>query len=265
MSDDIVERLSLVRRTFPVAVNLGAHTGALSRRLRQLPTPPDLVVDVDTSAGMLAACDGPGVLGDEEYLPFRAQSVDLVVSALSLQLVNDLPGVLVQVRQALKPDGLLIAAMLGAGSLHELREALLFAETELTGGAAPRVAPFADVRELGALLQRAGFALPVADVDTLRVTYDDPLVLMADLRAMGVANALGQRSRRPLTRRVLARAIEIYRARHGDGKNRIAATFEIVTLTGWAPHPSQQQPLAPGSARMGLGEALGRSAGRDEA
>jgi SAM-dependent methyltransferase len=199
------------------------------------------------------------VQGDEEALPFRHGSLDLVVSALALQCVNDLPGVLVQVRRALKPDGLFLASLLGGSTLEELRTALFLAEEEIEGGASPRIAPFADVRDLGALLQRAEFALPVADAHIVTVTYPDVLALMRELRAMGVANALRARRRTPLRRTTLLRAAEHYADRYGLPDGRIPATFEIVTLTGWAPHESQQQPLRPGSAKMRLADALGTS------
>ena len=174
-----------------------------------------------------------------------------------MQWVNDLPGTLIQIRRALKPDGLMIAALMGGRTLFELREAFLLAEAEMEGGASPRVAPFADVRDVGSLLQRAKFALPVTDIDTVNVTYPDPIALMHELRAMGAGNVLMARRRTPLRRATLARAIEIYRHRFGLANGRIPATFEIVTLTGWAPHDSQQKPLAPGSARVRLADALG--------
>ncbi len=256
VSEDISDRLSLIARNFPVGLNLGAHTGALSRSLRQLGSIGQ-IIDADTSGAMVAQCDGPLLAADEEFLPFGPGTLDLVVSGLTLQFANDLPGVLLQVRQALKGDGLFLAALLGAGSLAELREAFIVAETELHGGATPRVAPFADVRTLGGLLQRAGFALPVADVDTLTVTYAHPFALMQELKAMGASNALAERSRQPMTRRLLARAAEVYAERFGTADGRVPATFEIVTLTGWAPDPSQPKPLRPGSARTRLADALG--------
>lgn len=261
VSEDIADRLSLVRRTFSVGLNLGAHTGMLSRRLRELGS-VGMLIDADTRAEMLARCDGPRLGADEELVPFGPGTLDLVVSGLSLQLVNDLPGVLLQVRQALKGDGLFLAALLGAGSLVELREAFLVAETEIYGGATPRVAPFADVRALGGLLQRAGFALPVADVDMLRVTYPHPLALMSELKGMGASNVLAERSRRPMTRRLLARAAEVYLERFAMPDGRVPATFEIVTLTGWAPDPSQPKPLRPGSATSRLADALGVPEGK---
>jgi SAM-dependent methyltransferase len=207
---------------------------------------------------LLAQCDGPRLEADEEALPFAEASLDLVVSGLALHLVNDLPGTLIQIRRALKPDGLLLAALLGGATLTELRQAFLIAEEELEGGASPRVAPFADVRDLGGLLQRAQFALPVVDSDTVTVTYRDPLALMLELRAMGASNPLIERSRRPLRRATLARAIEVYTERFALADGRVPATFEIVTLTAWSPHPSQPKPLRPGSATTRLADVLGR-------
>jgi NADH dehydrogenase [ubiquinone] 1 alpha subcomplex assembly factor 5 len=256
VADDLVERLAAVRRTFPTVLSLGAHHGLLGRRVGALPGVAT-VIDAEPSAALLAHCTGLRVQCDEEVLPFRDQSLDLVVSGLSLQLVNDLPGVLVQVRRALKPDGLLLAAMLGGATLTELRTALLAAEAEIEGGASPRVAPFADVRDLGALLQRTQFALPVVDSETVVVTYADPLALMHELRGMGAANIMHARSRKPLRRQTLNRSFEIYAERFGLAGGRIPATFEIITLTGWAPHESQPKALQPGSAKMRLADALG--------
>ncbi len=246
----------MVRRQFPVAVNLGAHHGLLGARLQSLPG-VEVVVQMEAAGGLLRQCSGLRVQADEEALPFRSHSLDLVVSALALQLVNDLPGTLLQIRHALKPDGLLLAAVLGGATLHELRTALFLAEEEVEGGASPRVAPFADVRELGALLLRAGFALPVADAQTVTVTYPDALALMRELKAAGASNVLRARRRRLLRRATLLRAVEHYADRFGLPNGRIPATFEVVTLTGWAPHESQPQPLRPGSATVRLAEALG--------
>jgi SAM-dependent methyltransferase len=180
-----------------------------------------------------------------------------VVSALALQFVNDLPGVLVQIRRALKPDGLLLAALLGGETLTELRQSFAEAESDIEGGVSPRVAPFADLRDLGALLQRAGFALPVTDVDRVTVRYDSVFGLMHDLRRMGATNALLARRRTPLKRATLMRMAEIYAQRFADDDGRVRATFEIIWLSGWAPHPDQQQPLKPGSAKARLADALG--------
>jgi NADH dehydrogenase [ubiquinone] 1 alpha subcomplex assembly factor 5 len=255
VADDIVERLRLVRRQFPVVLDLGAHHGLLGRRIRALPG-VDMVIEADLSPRMVAQCARPRVVADEEFLPFRDCSLDLVVSSLSLQFVNDLPGALVQIRRALKPDGLFLGAMLGGQTLAELRHVLFLAEDEVDGGASPRVAPFADVRDLGGLLQRAGFALPVTDADVFTVTYGSPLRLMQELKAMGASNMLAARRRRLMTRRTLTRAAQIYLERFGQPDGRVPATFEVITLTGWAPHENQQQPLRPGSAQMRLADAL---------
>jgi SAM-dependent methyltransferase len=238
VADDIAERLSAVLRTFDTAVDLGTPTAAVRRAIAE-------------RVGTVAA-----VVADEEALPFRDASLDLVVSALTLQHVNDLPGTLIQIRRALKPDGLFLAAMVGGESLAELRAAFAEAEAEVEGGVSPRVAPFADLRDLGALLQRAGFALPVTDVDRITVRYASPLALMHDLRRMGAGNALTERRRTPLRRATLRRLLEIYAERFADPDGRIRATFEIVWLSGWAPHHSQQQPQPPGSAKTRLADAL---------
>jgi SAM-dependent methyltransferase len=191
-----------------------------------------------------------------DRLEYQPGECDLALSLYSLQAVNDLPGALIQLRRALKPDGLLLAALLGGGTLKELREALAHGESQTRGGASPRVSPFADVRELGALLSRAGFALPVADVERLTVRYGDFFALVRDLRAHGFSNVLAQRLRAPLRRDTLAAAIAHYGAAHGED-GRLVATFETVFLIGWAPHDSQQQPLRPGSAKTRLADALG--------
>jgi SAM-dependent methyltransferase len=206
-----------------------------------------------------AFLDGlPGVVADFETVPFEPESLDLAVSLLSLQAMNDIPGFLAQVRRALKPDGLFLAAFAGAGTLAELRESLIAAETELYGGASPRVIPFADVRDAGALLQRAGLALPVADVEETIARYDTLFDLMADLRAVGEQGALTDRSRRPGTRALFRRAAEVHAERFSDPDGRIRATFSIVWMSGWAPHASQQKPLRPGSGKMSLAKALGQ-------
>ena len=256
VADDFVERLSAIQRRFPVVLDLGAYHGLVGRRLRDVPG-VEMVISAEAAPRLLAQCAAPRVRADAEALPFRDRSLDLVVSGLSLHLVNDLPGALVQIRRALKPDGLLLAALLGGDTLIELRNAFLAAEEEVEGGASPRVAPFADVADLGGLLQRAKFALPVVDADRITVTYPDALALMRELRAMGAANALVARRRALLRRRTLRRVLEIYQERFGRPDGRVPATFEIVTLTAWAPHESQQQPLRPGTAKARLADALG--------
>ena len=192
----------------------------------------------------------------QEVLPLQPESLDLVVSALAFQFVNDLPGVLTQIRRALRPDGLLLAAMLGGDTLTELRQCFAAAEAECEGGFSPRVAPFADLRDVGALLQRAGFALPVTDVDRVVVRYDSAFALMHDLRSMGATNILAERRRTPTRRATMLRMAQIYGERFADSDGRIRATFDVIWLSGWAPHPSQQKPLQPGSAKASLAEAV---------
>jgi SAM-dependent methyltransferase len=255
---DMVERLEAIMRSFPLAVDLGARNGAFAAALARSSARArvGLLIETDLSGRMLAGRAGPRLQADDEALPFADESLDLIVSALTLHWTNDLVGALIQIRRALKPDGLFIGALLGAGSLMELRQSLLAAEAELSGGAGLRVSPFADAFDGAALLQRAGFALPVSDVDRITVRYDHPLKLIADLRAMGDTNALVDRARRPLSRTVLARACAIYAERFSDPDGRVRATFDLVMMTGWAPHPDQQQPLRPGSAKMRLADAL---------
>jgi SAM-dependent methyltransferase len=256
---DIVMRLEAIMRDFPRAVDLGARNGAFAEALAESDAAPrvGLLVEAELSGAMLAGRAGMRIVADEERLPFAPASLDLIVSSLSLHWANDVVGALVQARLALKPDGLFIGALFGGATLTELRQALTAAELELTGGAGPRVSPFADPSDAAGLLQRAGFALPVADVDRVRVRYDHPLKLMADLRRMGETSVLAERHPRPLTRKVLARAFEIYQRDFAGPDGRIAATFEILTLTGWSPSEIQQKPLRPGSAKMRLADALG--------
>ncbi len=252
---DMAERLTTVTRQFPLAVDLGTPNDAVRCALAETGR-VGLVIAAEPDARRLAP-DFIRVAADEEAVPFADASLDLVVSGLSLQFVNDLPGTLIQIRRVLKPDGLLLAALIGGASLGELREAFAAAESEIEGGASPRVAPFADVRELGALLQRAGFALPVVDTDRLTVRYDSVLDLMRELRRMGATNVLCERRRTLLRRATLERMADIYGERFTDDDGRLRATFEIVWLSGWAPHESQQKPLKPGSAASRLADALG--------
>ena len=213
-------------------------------------------MSADLSPAMVAHGQGPRVAADEEWLPFADQSLDLVTSLFALHWVNDLPGALAQIRRSLRPDGLFLAAMLGAGTLTELRTSLAQAESDLEGGVSPRLSPTVELQDMGALLQRAGFALPVVDLDTITVTYADAFALMRDLRGMGETNALRQRRKRFTRRATLTAAAEIYRERFADGDGRLPATFQIIWLTAWAPHESQQQPLRPGSAESRLADAL---------
>jgi SAM-dependent methyltransferase len=254
VAGDLAERVGAVLRRFELALDLGTPGEAVRAGLVRLGSVGSVI-----KAEAALASNGVErlVTADEEALPFADATFDLVVSALALQFVNDLPGVFVQVRRVLKPDGLFLAALLGGETLTELRQSFAAAESEVEGGVSPRVAPFADLRDLGALLQRAGFALPVTDVDRLTVRYDSVFALMNDLRRMGATNALHDRRRTPLKRATLHRMAEIYTERFADPDGRLRASFEILWLSAWAPHPRQQQPLKPGSAKARLADALG--------
>jgi SAM-dependent methyltransferase len=238
VAEDMEERLHAVLREFAAVADIWTP-GELLRRDR-------------FKSIRRIGLDG----SEQETLPLQPESLDLAVSALALQFVNDLPGVLTQIRRALKPDGLLLAAMIGGDTLTELRQSFAAAEAELEGGASPRVAPFADLRDVGALLQRAGFALPVTDVDRIVVRYDNALALMQDLRRMGATNILVERRRTPTRRATLLRMAQVYGERFADADGRIRATFDVIWLSGWAPHESQQKPLQPGSAKASLAEAV---------
>jgi SAM-dependent methyltransferase len=255
----LADRLLDVTRTFPVALDLGCHAGALGEDLQASPKIGALY-QADFSPAMARAARGangrPAFCADEEILPLASSSLDLVLSNLSLHWVNDLPGALAQIRLALKPDGLLLATLFGTDTLKELRGVLIEAEMEIAGGAAPRVSPFTDVRDAGNLLSRAGFALPVVDAETITVTYSDMFKLMADLRGMGETNTVLERRKIPTRRDVFLRAAALYAERHSDPRGRIQATFQIITMTAWAPHASQQKPLRPGSAAARLADAL---------
>jgi SAM-dependent methyltransferase len=251
---DLAERLAAVERRFERGVAFGGNTERLALALAGSGR-VETVFRLERTSQALAA--GTGAVADEEALPLADESIDLFASALALQWTNDLPGALAQIRRALRPDGLLLAAFAGGSTLHELRDALMTAETDLRGGASPRILPFADLREIGALLQRAGFALPVVDRDVLKVRYDTAFQLFADLRAMGAGNVLVDRDRTPATRALFLRTAEIYAERHSDPDGRIRATFEIVSISGWAPHESQQKPARRGSATVSLASVLG--------
>jgi SAM-dependent methyltransferase len=233
---DLAERLSAIMQAFPVAVDLSARTGLFVEALAEAaPGEVEFVIEADLSERMLAGRAGARVVADEERLPFAAASLDLIVSTLGLHWTNDVVGALIQARLALKPGGLFLSAFLGGVTLTELRQSLVAAEAEILGGAGSRVSPFADVGDAAGLLQRAGFREPVADVDTVTVTYAHPLKLLADLRRMGETSVLAERHPRPLTRRLLTRTFELYAERFAAPDGRVPATFEIVTLTGWAP------------------------------
>lgn len=256
----IVERLGDVKRVFHDAAVVGAGDGGMARLLESQ-FGIENIVQLDASPVMaaraaLAAPSARTLVADEESLPLDEASLDLIVAPLTLHWANDLPGSLIQMRRALKPDGLLLAALFAGTTLQELRTHLTNAEVETAGGLSPRVAPMADLRDLGGLLQRAGFALPVADREIIPVEYSNPLRLLSDLRAMGETNVMRERHKAPMRRDTLARMLELYAGTAGkDGK--VTATFEIAFLHGWAPAPSQQKPLRPGSAKMRLADALG--------
>ncbi len=253
---DFGDRLASVLRHFECAVDLGTP-GDQVRSAMAASGKIGTLIAAKPLTGVLPSHAALTIAADEEVLPFRDASLDLVVSGLALHTVNDLPGTLVQIRRALKPDGLFLAALLGGDTLTELRQAFADAETEIEGGVSPRVAPFSDLRDLGALLQRAGFALPVTDVERLTVRYPSVISLLHDLRRMGATNGLTERRRLPLKRKTLGRMAEIYTRRFSDADGRLRATFEIIWLSGWSPHESQQKPLAPGSAKKRLADALG--------
>ncbi|MGV8998054.1 MAG: methyltransferase domain-containing protein [Parvibaculaceae bacterium] len=256
VAEDMSERLGIITRNFSSVLDLGSHTGFAGL----LDLPPQKIgtpVSADLSAAMVRQAGGARVVADEERLPFADKSFDLVLSALSLHWANDLPGALIQIRRALVPDGLFMGAILGGETLVELRQSMNEAEIECEGGLSPRVSPFADLRDVGALMQRAGFALPVVDNDRVCVTYKNPLALMKELRGMGETNAVAERRRVPLKRATLMRAAEIYAEKFSNSDGRVTATFEILMCAGWSPHESQQKPLKPGSATTRLADVLG--------
>jgi SAM-dependent methyltransferase len=250
---DLADRLAVVMRDFDARLDLGTPLPWAAEMLMQKPGPLTRLVPPGWPAG-----DGPWMNLESplDILPLAPESISLAVSLLALQSVDDLPGILIQTRRALKPDGLFIACLLGGETLTELRQSFLEAEIAIEGGASPRVAPFADLRDCGSLLQRAGFALPVTDVDRVIVRYADAFALMRDLRAMGATNPLLERRRSCLRRDTLMKATQVYSERFSDPDGRIRATFDLVWMSGWVPHESQQKPLKPGSAKMSLAEAL---------
>jgi NADH dehydrogenase [ubiquinone] 1 alpha subcomplex assembly factor 5 len=247
VGEHLMERLSVVKKDLPLVVSLGGAPNATFEKRAGT----EHVIRMDTSLLMK-----PDVVADEEFLPFRANSIDGVISNLNLHWINDLPGALLQIRQALKPDGLFMAALLGNESLKELRQCLMESELEITGGASPRVSPFADAHDIGALMQRAGFALPVVDSDKITVQYSNPLKLMQDLRGMGASNATYNRLMRPTRRSVIMKASQLYHEKFADADGFVPATFHVIYVIGWAPDASQPKPLQPGSSKNNLAEAL---------
>lgn len=259
IAERLLDRLDDVTHRFPLALDLGCRTGLMGER-RAGRGGIETMLQADLSPAMLqrARRQGPAMIADEEWLPIRASAIDLILSNLNLHWVNDLPGALVQIRNALKPDGLFLGAMFGGRTLQELRDCLMRAELAETGGVSPRVSPFAEVADAAALMQRAGFALPVVDSETITVTYGDVMKLFADLRGMGEANLVIDRLHQPTRGSVIARAAALYAQDYTNAEGRLTATFQILFLTGWSPHESQQQPLKPGSGETNLNEVLGR-------
>lgn len=260
VSSDLIERLHDTSHIFSNGLELGAHDGRLSAALVNDPKVANmLVTDVSPDMTALAAARGLNAqIADEEHLPFDNAQFDLVLSGLSLHWVNDLPGALIQINNVLKPDGLFLGALFGAGTLSELRDCLITAETDLRGGVSPRLSPLPGLSDMAGLMQRAGFALPVVDRDTVTVRYSSPLKLIQDLKGMGEQAAFRRGMSQPLSRRVLMRAMELYAENFADPDGRVRATFEIVYLSGWAPAPHQPQPKRPGSATVSLSAAINR-------
>jgi SAM-dependent methyltransferase len=258
VGERLIDRLADVTRRFPLALDLSCRDGGLARQIAGRGGIETLFqCDVTPDSARRARAHGPAFVADEEALPLRSQSLDAILSNLALHWVNDLPGALAQIRDALKPDGLFLASMFGAGTLGELRACLMEAELAESGGVSPRVSPFAGLRDAAGLLQRAGFALPVADCDTITVTYPDLFRLLADLRGMGETNLLLDRLKHPTRRAIFARAAALYQERFADAEGRLPATFQILFLTGWSPHASQQQPARRGSGQADLRDVLG--------
>lgn len=248
--EDMLERLSAINRTFDNAIALFGRTENLTDAMRASPQIKNtLRVEEEIHVG---AADHI-VKGDDMRL--EPNSVDLVLAPFGLHWANDLPGALIQLHQAIKPDGLLMAVLPGPDTLQELRDALLTAESDVTGGAAMRVDPFTDIRDAGGLLQRAGYALPVVDRDDLTVRYDTPFDLIDDLRKMG-ANGQFSASSPALLRETVGRLLTVYAERYADADGRLRATFSLISMSGWVPHESQQKPLKPGSAKSRMADAL---------
>ena len=259
VSDRLLDRMDDITRQFPTALELGARRGHLADGLNGR-NGIERLFQSDCSPGFVQHLRHRRLAAQDDLLPFAFGSLDLVISNLALHWVNDLPGALSQIRRALKPDGLFLASILGGETLHELRGVLADAEIAVTGGLSPRLSPMVDVRDAGALMQRAGFALPVVDIDRIDVTYSDALALMRDLRAMGETNAVLERPRGMARRDVLLSAAALYAERHANAEGRIPATFDVLFLTGWAPHESQQKPLRPGRGQISLTQVLGDNA-----
>ena len=255
VADDLEIRVEALARSFETCVDMGTPGPHAAQKLLASNRFNHIIRQVPL-AEMIGIGSWQSVVGDTALVPFASQSLDAVISLLAFQWVDDLPGLFIQIKRALKADGLFMACLLGGQTLHELRDSFARAEIECEGGLSPRISPFADLRDMGALMQRAGFALPVIDTETITVRYQTPLALFADLRAMGATNALVERRKTPLRRKTLLRALELYAENYSDSDGRIRATFECLWVSGWVPHESQQKPLQPGSAKTRLADAL---------
>ncbi|MAU41320.1 MAG: SAM-dependent methyltransferase [Kordiimonas sp.] len=258
-AERLVDRLEVVTRPFSTILELGCHGGELEPCClpKMEPVADRLWLKTDLSMKLLRQIEGYRLQADEEFLPVHDGSLDLIISNLSLHWINDLPGTLIQINRALRPDGLFLASLMGGDTLSELRQAMMQAEIALLDGASPHVSPFADLRDMGGLLQRAGFALPVVEADTITVTYENAYVLMKELQAMGESNTLLKRAKGLTSRRLLTTTVEAYHDLFARSDGRIPVTFQMMFLTAWAPHESQPKPLAPGSAKARLADALG--------
>lgn len=256
-ADRLIDRIVDVKRDFPLTLDVGARAGAVAEMLDGARGVKTMVqCDLSEAMSKRAKAFGPAIVADEEWLPFANHVFDLVLSNISLHWVNDLPGALVQIRQTLKPDGLFLATMFGGHTLQELRDCIMQAEIDITGGLSPRVSPFADTNDIGSLMQRAGFALPVVDSEYITVTYDNMFKLLEDLRGMGEMNAVLERVKHFSSQKLFMRAAELYAERYTNEEGRIFATFQVFYLHGWSPHDSQQQPAARGSGTTSLADFL---------
>lgn len=254
--EDLLDRLRDIKRDFPVSLQIGAKTDPKYDQTLCVENKIDHLINCDLSSKLLQIKNTPRVQTDEEFLPFADNSLDMVISPMNLHNVNDLPGALIQINKALKPDGLFIGSMLGGETLYQLRQAMMQAELNIKGGTSPRIAPFADMKQIGALMQRCGFALPVVDSDIVTVSYDNIFKLMHDLRGMGESNMIAARNKSMTSKALIMETAKIYQEQFSEPDARIIASFEIISMIGWAPHASQQQPLKRGSAKNSLAEAL---------
>lgn len=262
VAERLLDRLDDITRAFPLAADISCRGGLLGRHLQGRGGVQNLIGG-DLSSTLVQGHAGPLAVLDDEALPFVDGGLDLVLSNLAFHWINDLPGTLVQIRRALKPDGLLLAAMFSGETLHELRAALSDAELEIESGLSPRVSPFVDIRDAGSLLQRAGFALPVLDAETIKVSFESPLKLLTDLRGMGETNAVNERRTSFTRRTTLMRAMELYMERHADVDGRITASFEVIFITAWAPAETQQKPARRGSGDVSLADVLTQTDSKD--